>query len=529
MEKDQQATPPTSYPVEINVLNDTIGFVNGFLFSDNIDDEQLKHYIQYPMRFNKQIRNICKRMYNLNGIFGRTVDKMVAAPTLDHIIIPNGTKRKAKKLAKYMEFFFKKINHKLSTRDILHAALVEGIYVAILRDTKHKNKDLDMSGNFAGNLEKIEGLALSTNVMLQPLDRDYVKIIGFMNGDYVCAFDMQYFDQFEHGGLVAEIKNYPLDFIKAYNEYKKDGTKRWYILDQKTTLAYKYRSQIDEPYGRPLGLSALNDIFFSEDYTDSQRGNLKENSGTIRYLVQPEGEKKGQCSLNKEAQTNQYNNFKDAVHSNANRTNNKIAQVTTLVLAPGTEVGKLATDNTLIKETLTRENMTAVSTDLGLALSALNGEGEGASYSSLAVNLDLLLAEVFQMLEQIEWQYTKVLNNFLGLKEDEWIDIHYLKTSILNREDAFDVAKDLYTNAGGSRLYLYAVGTGDCNTYLKLMDYEKEMNFDEMYPPHVTSFTTSGSKEEDVGGRPTKKDKDLKDGGLEKTYGGNKQKRVSNK
>jgi len=45
-----------------------------------------------------------------------------------------------------------------------------------------------MSGNFAGNLEKIEGLALSTNVMLQPLDRDYVKIIGFMNGDYVCAF-----------------------------------------------------------------------------------------------------------------------------------------------------------------------------------------------------------------------------------------------------------------------------------------------------------------------------------------------------
>jgi len=86
-----------------------------------------------------------------------------------------------------------------------------------------------MSGNFAGNLEKIEGLALSTNVMLQPLDRDYVKIIGFMNGDYVCAFDMQYFDPIQTWRVGCGIKNYPLDFIKAYNEYKKDGTKRWYI------------------------------------------------------------------------------------------------------------------------------------------------------------------------------------------------------------------------------------------------------------------------------------------------------------
>jgi len=86
-------------------------------FFGHIDDEQLKHYIQYPMRFNKQIRNICKRMYNLNGILAEPWTKW-CRPTLDHIIIPNGTKRKAKKLAKYMEFFFKKINHKLSTRDI---------------------------------------------------------------------------------------------------------------------------------------------------------------------------------------------------------------------------------------------------------------------------------------------------------------------------------------------------------------------------------------------------------------------------
>ena len=228
-----------------------------------------------------------------------------------------------------------------------------------------------------------------------------MKFIGFMNGDYVCAFDMMYFDQFKKGGLIAEIKNYPPDFIKAYNEYRKDGSKRWYRLPQKTTFAFKYRSQIDEAYGRPLGLAALNDILFSEQYTDSQRGSLRENSGTIRWLKQPEGEKPGSCSLNKEQQKNQYDNFKNAVHANSNRGTGKIAQTTTLVVAPGTEIGKLETDSSLLQNSLRKENIEAISTDLGLATASLNGMGQGASYSSLAVNVSLLLSEVYQMLEQI--------------------------------------------------------------------------------------------------------------------------------
>lgn len=524
METNQTEEVSASYPVEINALYDTTGFIEGMFTSGGIDDEMLKRYIQYPMYYNAQIRRLSKRMYNLNGIYGRTVDKMVAAPTLDHIVIPNGNEENEKKNAIELNNLLKKINHKLSTRDVLFSSLIEGMYVAILRNTKHENKKIKIDGN----AEKIEGLAISSNIMLQPLDSDYVKIIGFMNGDYVCAFDMQYFDQFKSSGLIAEIKNYPLDFIKGYKEYRKDSNKRWHILDQKTTFAYKYRSQLTEPYGRPLGLSALNDILFSEDYVDSQRGNLKENSGTIRWLKQPPGEKQGQCSLNTEQQKAQYANFKDAVHANARNANNKIAQVSTVVFAPGTEVGELGSSDTLIKNTLKKENMTAISTDLGLALSALNGEGEGANYSSLSVNIDLLLSEVFQMLEQIEWQYTKVLNNLLGLEEKDWMEIHYLKTSTLNRKEAFEIAKDLYTNAGGSRLYLYAVGTGDSNTYLKLMDYEKEMGFDELYPPHTTSFTVSDSSDNE-GGRPNKNDPDLKDGGLEKTHGGNKQKRVSKK
>jgi len=519
---NEQQNPQLDNQVELNNMSD-IGFINTYLFEENMSEDELKRYIQYPMIYNRQVRHVSKRMYNLNGMYGQTVTKMVAAPTLDIITVPYDTTTKAKKRKKHIDTLMKKINHKLSTRDILYASLLEGMYVAILRSTKPQNKNLDLSSGFVDNLDRIEGLAFDTNIMLQPLNRDYVKFIGFMNGDYVCAFDMMYFDQFKKGGLIAEIKNYPPDFIKAYNEYRKDGSKRWYVLPQKTTFAYKYRSQIDEAYGRPLGLSALNDILFSEQYTDSQRGSLKENSGTIRWLKQPEGEKPGSCSLNKEQQKNQYDNFKNAVHANSNRGTGKIAQTTTLVVAPGTEIGKLETDGTLLQNSLRKENLEAISTDLGLATASLNGMGQGASYSSLAVNINLLLSEVYQMLEQIEWQYTKLLNNFLEVKEDEWTEISYLRTSLLNREESFNTAKDLYTLAGGSRLYLYAVATGDFNNYMKLMDYEKSENFDEKYPPHSTSFTMSDNE----GGRPMKAEGDLKDGGVaQRSYGGNEQKRL---
>jgi hypothetical protein len=184
-------------------------------------------------------------------------------------------------------------------------------------------------------------------------------------------------------------------------------------------------------------------------------------------MILPEGKDKGSCSLNKDQQSNQYNNFKKAVHNNDNNNRNKIAQTTTLKLAPGTQVGKLETSSTFLQNTLTDENNKAISTALGLAQSALNGQGQGASYSSLSVNIDLMLSEVFQMLEQIQWQYTKLINNYLNIPQEKWIEIVYLKTSTLNQENAFKTAKELYTLAGGSRTYLYAVGTGDASTYLR--------------------------------------------------------------
>ena len=522
-----------SNSIEINSYHDVSMFN---MYSDIFDyysEEQLRQYISSPMFYHKQLMHVSEKLYNINGIYGQTVSKMTSAPSLDFVIVPSGSNiQEAKKnIQKAHDIFKYKINHKLTSRDGLFNSLLYGEYVAIWRDTKARR--VNRPGTYATG-KKIEGAGYIDNMMLQPLDLEYVRFEGFSNGDYVVSFDMAYFDLFKGSNLVGEIRNYPREFLLGYNAYKKDANKRWMLLDQKTTFAYKFHAAENESHGRMLGLQALSDILFSMDYTASQRGNMYDKSSSVQYMELPPGERTGSCSLNIEQQKNQYEAFKRAINASESNKKNKVGRTTTLKLAPGTKLGKLDTGDTFLKDTLTEENNTSISTDLGLAIGALNATGD-ASYSALAVNIDLLLSEVFSMLEQFSFQYTKLINNYLELSDEEKIEFVYLHTSTLNGEEQFKRYKDLFMVGSGSRIYMYSAATGDAQTYMKIMDYEKEMGMDDLYPPHITAYTASDSADKqnpdrNLGGRLKKSNADMTDSGLAtRNNGGNKMKKLSTK
>lgn len=524
-----------SYSNDIEINSYTDVNVTNF-YSDIFEyytEEQLRRYVSSPMFYHKQLMRISEKLYNANGVYGQTVSKMTSAPSLDFVIVPsNGNLKKAKNnIQKAHNIFKYKINHKLTSRDCIFNSLLYGEYVAIWRDTKARR--VKRPDNYASG-KRIEAVGYMDNMMLQPLDLEYVRFEGIGNGDYVTSFDLSYFDLFKGNNLVGEIKNYPKEFLLGYKAYKKDNNKRWMLLDQKTTFAYKFHAAENESHGRMLGLQALTDILFAMDYTDSQRANMYDQSASIRYMELPSGERQGSCSLNVEQQKNQYEAFKRAVNASDSNKRSKVGRTTTLKLAPGTKLGKLDTSDTFLKDTLTEENNTSVSTDLGLAIGALNATGD-ASYSALAVNIDLLLSEVFSMLEQISFQYTKLINNYLELFDEEKLEFVYLHTSTLNGEEQFNRYKDLFTIGSGSRIYMYSAATGDAQTYMKVMDFEKEMDMDNKYPPHITSFTASDNADNtnsdgNLGGRPRKSDADLTDEGIQtRSNGGNEMKKLSTK
>lgn len=508
-----------SYNIETNSINSNSYFYQSSLNnSSSISMESLQEYIKYPMIYNAILREISRQAYDTNGFYSRTIDVRTSLPLLSYVLILRNktTIKKDKKKKDNINLKLCLLGHEKTTRDILRKLDIDGTYIGILRDTKPNNKNITPQSGFIGSMDTTEGLSIDDNFMIQPLDLDYCKILGYQNNVAISAFNMQYFDQFKHDGLVNEIKNFPKDFIKAYMDYKKDASKQWYILDYRKTIALKSRSNIEEPYGRPYGLSAFVDIKAQEDYANSQFKLISELSSSIYYLVLPQGEKVGSCALNDVQQKNVIDAFKSAVKLN---TSNDKAKISTLSLPPNTKIDRLAKDSSLIKDTLSDENLKKISTDLGFASSALNAASEGSSgFAGLQVNLDMISAQIFQMLEEISREYTRVLNEHEGNKLSEYVDIKYLPISYINKNDMYDKMKDLFLTAGGSRTYMVAASGISPEDYYAICDEERSLDMDSKYMPHLTSFTATDSADtpnpsDNLGGRPKVDDKNLSPNG----------------
>ena len=534
---ENQQIESNSYDVETNSINsNSYFFQSTYNNSSNLSMEGLQEYIKYPMIYNAILREISKQAYNSNGQYARAIDTRVSLPLLSYISVLRRTssdkdvKNKDKKKKQKINLMMKLLNHDKTTRDILRKLDIEGIYVGLLRDTTANNKNVTPYSGVIESIDRLEGLSLNDNFMIQPLDLDYCKIVGFQNNVAIAAFDLMYFNQFKYGGLLNEIKNFPKEFIKAWNDYQKDGSKRWYILDYKTTIALTARSEIEEAYGRPYGLAALADMKSQSDYSNNQYKLVSELASSIYCLILPEGEKEGRCSLNSVQQKEVTSAFENAVKLN---TSGNQAKISTLVLPPKTQVDKLTKDASLLKDTLNDENIKKISTSLGFASSALNAASEGSSgFAGLQVNLDIISAQVFQMVNEIAREYTRVLNEHENTKPIDYVDIKYLPISYLNKNDMYEKLKDLYMVAGGSRTYMIAASGVDPTDYLSICDEEISDDLDTKYPPHVTAYNLSDSADKpnpdnnmgaNKGGRPQKDDKDLSFSGTKtKATGANK-------
>ena len=69
-----------------------------------------------------------------------------------------------------------------------------------------------------------------------------------------------------------------------------------------------------------------------------------------------------------------------------------------------------------------------------------------------------------------------------------------------NRDKYFDKCKSLYADCGGAMTPLIASVGIEPDVYIDIMKYEREQNFDELFPPHQSMYTNSGKN--DIG-RPS--------------------------
>jgi len=454
--------------------------------SPMVNIQNVKTWLKDPMLYNREIRKTSRLLYNSNGIYTNAIDYMVSLPTLDRVI--HGKNKNHERFKENKNKFnntLEKIKDKEKARDILHKGATEGIAFYYYETQQPKS-----IGKYLSDLD-IQGTEFNSdvNASIIPLPTDYCKIVGEKNSSYQVAFDCTYFDQFRAGDArFKRLRRYPKEISKAYRYYKKDPNKKWVVLDNDKTITLKTRAKREERWGRPLGLAAFVDMLYQEYYTETKRNILDEVNNTVVYQTFPEGEKKGQSSLTQDQQEKQHNNIKSALMSKGSTKGIKFFSI-----ASGSKLDRLNTNIDFLKVNGEEELINKIATGLGFAGSLLNGNS--GNFSSQKSNIELISAEVFSWLEQIQSEFNKVINKNTIQDPEVFVEMSYLPTTHVNRKEIVGFMKDLYTNGKGS-LQAWIAATGFSPTaYLALMDEEIEEGFDEKYVPHATSYTMSGKED----------------------------------
>lgn len=464
--------------------------------------EDLKRILSEPMVYNDHIRQLSRRVYNLNPIVSNAIDYIVALPCLSHILTSESkNKKKVKENKQKFENVLTAIRDKDIIRDFLFRDCLDGACYYYLETQKQAADNRKYISDY--EIESIMELNATDeiSVAMIPLPTDYVKIRGYKNNRPVIAFNLEYFNKFDSAPKKAnKLKCYPFEIRDAYDKWNKGKISgNWVVLDNNKTIVHKIKSDRREPYGRPITIAALIDIFYENYLTNTKRSVLGEINNKIIYQTLPEGQK-GKCSLTKSQQENQHDTVKQAVMTKNNRGGTSFFTV-----AAGTKIDTIDTSVDILNEEIEPHLNDDIALGLGMALGLL--DGQSGSYSSQQINLELLFSKVYTWVTEISEELSYVINKNIIKDSKNEIEIYYLPTSLVNRDKFVALNKELYMSGSGSKSAWITACGWDLNAYLSLMDMEKYEKWDKKYTPHATSYNSSGDKsstsEEDKGGRPT--------------------------
>ena len=172
-------------------------------------------------------------------------------------------------------------------------------------------------------------------------------------------------------------------------------------------------------------------------------------------------------------------------------------------VAAGTGINALKPDVDILDDDADNSNRRKISQSLGFAGSLLTGEGT-SSFSSQENNLQLITAQVFQLVTMLTTELNKAINRCVIRNATYRTEIQFLPITYCNRKAFVEMAKDLYLQGKGSlALWASAVGVSP-EAFFDMLDEELENGVEWRYPVHQTSFTYTGKS--DKTGRPTDED-----------------------
>lgn len=497
----QTTTPSHTY--EYNSYFGSIASTNifGCNLYDEFTPEEIRSIVKDPIANHDLTRRLAMFVYNSEGVVTNSIDYMVSLPCLDRVIY--GKKRlfgktKLNKNKDLMLSTLENINDKQFIRDALFTDMNEGNCFYYFEVTKKPNDNTKALSDY--DVENIIELCdMGMNASIIPLPYEYTKIVGRKNNRNVIAFNLRYFDEkcVTQDDKDRKLKKYPSEIRNGYLQWEKGNFtgNNWLILDNKRTIAHKIKCKISEPWGRPLAIAAIADILYQNEFVDTKRNVLKELNNRIVVQTLPEGKDKGSCALTKTQQEDQHNKVKQAVMTKNNRGGTSFFTV-----SAGTKIDTLNVGTTDIFDSKNEGDLTdKIALDLGFAAQLLGASSTG-TFAGGQHNLEMVNAQIYTWIQELQTEINYVINENIIKDRRNRVEVYYLPTSLVNRQQFFDMMKNLYLQASGSMTMLIASTGINPDIYFNILDEEYDNKIFDKYVPHLTSNTIS--KDDQVGGRP---------------------------
>lgn len=500
-QSNQTTPPPHTY--EYNSYFGSIASTDifGCNLYDEFTPEEIRSIVKDPIANHDLTRRLAMFVYNSEGVVTNSIDYMVSLSCLDRVIY--GKKRlfgktKLNKNKDLMLSTLENINDKQFIRDALFTDMNEGNCFYYFEVTKKPNDNTKTLSDY--DVENIVELCdMGMNASIIPLPYEYTKIVGRKNNRNVIAFNMRYFDEkcVTQEERNRKLKKYPSEIRNGYLQWEKGKFvgNNWLILDNKRTIAHKIKCKISEPWGRPLAIAAIADILYQNEFVDTKRNVLKELNNKIIFQTLPEGKDKGSCALTKNQQQDQHDKVKQAVMTKNNRGGTSFFTV-----SAGTKIDTLNVDATDIFDNKNESDLTdKIALDLGFAAQLLGASSTG-TFAGGQHNLEMVNAQIYTWIQELQTELNYVINENIIKDRRNRVEVYYLPTSLVNRQQFFDMMKNLYLQASGSMTMLIASTGINPDIYFNILDEEYDNKIFDKYVPHLTSNTIA--KDDQVGGRP---------------------------
>lgn len=451
---------------------------------DEVEAKDLKKYFSNPDEYQKEIENIAEYYYISSGEIFQLFEMAKVLPSLNYKIESFEKPKSYEKHVAMCNKALHKVKHRTLTRDIISQLISTGT----------------ICGIWLGSKEKPYFYIFD--------DLDHFFPAHRLNGEWVVAVDMAYFDQItiiQRDILFNNLKPYVTK--REYDNYKKDKENNQYVYlpQDKTAVIRTHTLKRSQNRGMSWVTQGMFDLLHKKKLRDLEKSvaNKIINAVAVLKIGSEKNPDYANMKLNPKVKQKIHAGIRKALEKSEN------GGVTLLAMPEYSDISFPEMKGGDVLEPKKFESINNdITTSLGLSQAILNGTG--SNFASAKLNVDAFYKRLSIILEEVEQEvYQKLFNIILPTNQLDNYRMVYDKDSPLSNKDKIDILLKLHTQEGFSlKAIIDSLDGIDFNSYIEQSVYEQEeMKLPQRVKPYASAFTSTGGS--DDAGRDKLSDGDL--------------------